>query len=76
MLVHLLAELFQHLFAIAAFLKHLKAAIYLVVKRDRAAKHHQIHTLNKHQNPDKDESVDNWFGSKAHIDYPSNFVGS
>jgi hypothetical protein len=61
MLCHLLAELVQHLFAIATFVEHLKTAVDLAIHADRLAEKHKIGTLDQRQSGDKDQDIDDRF---------------
>ena len=61
MLRHLLAELIEHLFAVAPLVEHIEAAINLAIHADRFAKDHKISTLNQRQDGDKYQDVNEWF---------------
>ncbi len=53
-----LAQLFQNLFALPAFLQKGKPAVHLVVERDRLAEEQQVDAFDKEQDGDEDQGVD------------------
>jgi hypothetical protein len=58
MLVHLLAELFQHLFAVRVLFQKGQTPAEPVVQADRLAEDRQVDTFDDHHDGDEDQDVD------------------
>ena len=61
---HLLAELLQNLFTVAAFFQQVQTTVYLAVHADRFSKENQINTLHHCDDGREDDDVDDRFCRK------------
>ncbi len=66
MLIHLLAQLLEHLLAALALVEHLEPAVDLAVEADRAAEDGEVQALHESEDADEDGAVDQDLGVELH----------
>jgi len=69
-LAGLLAQLFQHLLARAAFFQQVEPAVHPGVEADRLAEDQQIEALDQQQDRDEDQGVDDGGRADGHLRSP------
>src|SRR5690606_6986389 len=68
-LARLLAELLQHLLALAALFQQVKPAVDLGVERDRLAEDDKVDALDQKEHGDEDQAVDDGRRANDHARY-------